>query len=179
MSRIGLKPIEIPKGVEIKAEAGNTLVVKGPKGSLTQSFDPAMKIEINDGVLTVARPDDSKQNRSVHGLTRTLIQNMVEGVTNGYEKTLLIEGTGYRAAKAGKKLTLSLGFSHPIEMEDPAGIEVEVPAQTKIIVRGIDKQQVGNYAAVIRAWRKPEPYKGKGVRYENETVRRKVGKTGK
>lgn len=179
MSRIGLKPIEIPKGVEIKTEAGNTLVVKGPKGSLTQSFDPAMKIEINDGVLTVARPDDSKQNRSVHGLTRTLIQNMVEGVTNGYEKTLLIEGTGYRAAKAGKKLTLSLGFSHPIEMEDPAGIEVEVPAQTKIIVRGIDKQQVGNYAAVIRAWRKPEPYKGKGVRYENETVRRKVGKTGK
>lgn len=179
MSRIGLKPIELPQGVEVSMEDGNTLVVKGPKGSLSQSFDPAMKIETNDGVLTVARPSDAKSHRSLHGLTRSLISNMVEGVTKGFEKTLLIEGTGYRAAKNGDKLTLSLGYSHTIEMQDPAGIEVEVPSQTKIIVRGIDKQLVGNYAANIRAWRKPEPYKGKGVRYENETIRRKVGKTGK
>lgn len=179
MSRIGLKPITVPNGVEIKIANGNVVTVKGPKGELTQTLTPELTIEQKDGELTVSRPSESKKHKSLHGLTRTLIFNMVEGVTNGYEKVLLIEGTGYRAAKNGKKLTLSLGFSHPIELEDPAGIEVEVPQQTRIIVRGIDKQLVGNYASVIRAYRKPEPYKGKGVRYENETIRRKVGKTGK
>ncbi len=179
MSRIGLKPITVPNGVEIKIANGNVVTVKGPKGELTQTLTPELTIEQKDGELTVSRPSESKKHKSLHGLTRTLIFNMVEGVTNGYEKVLLIEGTGYRAAKNGKKLTLSLGFSHPVELEDPAGIEVEVPQQTRIIVRGIDKQLVGNYASVIRAYRKPEPYKGKGVRYENETIRRKVGKTGK
>lgn len=179
MSRIGLKPITVPNGVEIKIANGNVVTVKGPKGELTQTLTPELTIEQKDGELTVSRPSESKKHKSLHGLTRTLIFNMVEGVTNGYEKVLLIEGTGYRAAKNGKKLTLSLGFSHPVELEDPAGIEVEVPQQTRIIVRGIDKQLVGNYASVIRAYRKPEPYKGKGVCYENETIRRKVGKTGK
>lgn len=179
MSRIGLKPITVPGGVTVSVADGNVVTVKGPKGELTQALNPDFTIKQEDGTISVERPSESKQHRSLHGLTRTLINNMVEGVTNGYEKVLTIEGTGYRAAKAGKKLTLNLGFSHPIEMEDPQGIEVEVPAANRIIVRGIDKQQVGNYAAVIRAFRKPEPYKGKGVRYENENVRRKVGKTGK
>lgn len=179
MSRIGLKPITVPGGVTVSVANGNVVTVKGPKGELTQALNPDFTIKQEDGTISVERPSESKQHRSLHGLTRTLINNMVEGVTNGYEKVLTIEGTGYRAAKSGKKLTLNLGFSHPIEMEDPQGIEVEVPAANRIIVRGIDKQQVGNYAAVIRAFRKPEPYKGKGVRYENENVRRKVGKTGK
>lgn len=179
MSRIGLKPITVPGGVTVSVADGNVVTVKGPKGELTQALNPDFTIKQEDGTISVERPSESKQHRSLHGLTRTLINNMVEGVTNGYEKVLTIEGTGYRAAKAGKKLTLNLGFSHPIEMEDPQGIEVEVPAANRIIVRGIDKQQVGNYADVIRAFRKPEPYKGKGVRYENENVRRKVGKTGK
>lgn len=179
MSRIGLKPIEVPGGVTVSVAEGNVVTVKGPKGELTQALNPEFTIKQEDGVLTVERPSESKKHRSLHGLTRSLINNMVEGVTNGYEKVLTIEGTGYRAAKAGKKLTLNLGFSHPIDLDDPQGIEVEVPAANRIIVRGIDKQQVGNYAAVIRDYRKPEPYKGKGVRYENETVRRKVGKTGK
>lgn len=179
MSRIGLKPIPVPSGVEIKVGDGNVVTVKGPKGELKQELTPELTLEQKDGEVLVHRPTESKKHKSLHGLTRTLLNNMVEGVTKGYEKVLLIEGTGYRAAKNGKKLTLSLGYSHPIEMEDPSGIEVEVPQQTKIIIRGIDKQQVGNYAAVLRAFRKPEPYKGKGVRYENEVIRRKVGKTGK
>ncbi|NLY45224.1 MAG: 50S ribosomal protein L6 [Tissierella sp.] len=179
MSRIGLKPINIPSGVEIKISENNVVEVKGPKGLLSESISPDMEIKIDDGVLTVERPTENKRHRSLHGLSRTLIANMIEGVTEGYTKTLEIEGTGYRAAKQGKKLVLNLGFSHPIELEDPNGIEVEVPAANKIIVKGSNKQQVGNYAAVIRAFRKPEPYKGKGVRYSDEVVRRKVGKTGK
>ena len=179
MSRIGLKPIDIPSGVEIKISENNIVEVKGPKGSLSESISPDMEIKIEDAVLTVVRPTENKRHRSLHGLSRTLIANMIEGVTEGYTKTLEIEGTGYRAQKQGKKLVLSLGYSHPIELEDPNGIEVEVPAANRIIVKGTNKQQVGNYAAVIRGFRKPEPYKGKGVRYANEVVRRKVGKTGK
>lgn len=179
MSRIGLKPLEIPSGVEISIDEKNVVTVKGPKGTLNEQIAPEMEIKIEDGVLTVARPSDNKRHRSLHGLSRTLIANMVEGVVNGYSKSLEIEGTGYRAAKQGNKLVLTLGYSHPIELEDPAGIEVEVPTQNKIIVSGINKQQVGSYAAIIRDFRKPEPYKGKGVRYSTETIRRKVGKTGK
>lgn len=164
MSRIGLQPITVPAGVEIKVENGNVVTVKGPKGELTQALSPEFTITQEDGQVTVSRPSETKRIKSLHGLTRSLLANMVEGVTEGYEKVLLIEGTGYRAAKAGKKLTLNLGYSHPVELEDPQGIEVEVPQQTRIIVRGIDKQAVGNYAAVIRDFRKPEPYKGKGVR---------------
>lgn len=179
MSRIGLKPINLPSGVEIKIDANNFVEVKGPKGQLSQQIDKDMEIKIEDGVLTVARPTENKRHKSLHGLTRTLISNMVVGVTEGYTKTLDIIGTGYRAAKQGNKLVLTLGFSHPVEMEDPAGIEVEVPAPNKILVSGIDKQQVGNYASKIRDWRRPEPYKGKGVKYSDEVIRRKVGKTGK
>ena len=179
MSRIGLKPIDIPSGVEIKVNDQNIVEVKGPKGTLTQQIAPEMEIKIEDGVLSVARPTENKRHRSLHGLSRTLISNMIIGVTEGYSKTLEIEGTGYRAAKQGKKLVLTLGYSHPLELEDPSGIEVEVPAQNRIIVSGIDKQQVGNYAANIRDYRKPEPYKGKGIRYSGEIVRRKVGKAGK
>jgi len=179
MSRIGLKPITIPSGVEVKLLDNNVVEVKGPKGTLTQQINPDMKIQIEDGEITVTRPSDLKRHRSLHGLSRTLIANMIEGVTEGYSKTLVIEGTGYRAQKQGKKLILNLGFSHPIELEDPEGIEVEVPSANTIVVKGTDKQQVGNYAAVIRGFRKPEPYKGKGVRYADEVVRRKVGKTGK
>ncbi|WDV45409.1 50S ribosomal protein L6 [Clostridiaceae bacterium M8S5] len=179
MSRIGLKPIDIPAGVEIKLDEKNYMIVKGPKGQLEQKLDRDMKIEIEDNVINVVRPSENKKHKSLHGLTRTLIANMVEGVTKGYEKTLEIVGVGYRASKQGKKLVLNLGFSHPVEMEDPQGIEVEVPSNTKIVVKGIDKQRVGNYAAVIRDWRKPEPYKGKGIRYEGEYVRRKEGKTAK
>lgn len=179
MSRIGLNPISIPNGVEIKVNDDNLVEVKGPKGQLTEVIDRAMGIEIEDNVLTVSRPNESKKNRSMHGLSRTLIYNMIVGVTEGYSKTLEIIGTGYRAAKQGNKLVLTLGYSHPLELEDPKGIEVEVPAQNKIIIKGINKQQVGNYAANIRDYRKPEPYKGKGVKYEDERIRRKVGKTGK
>ncbi|NLK44726.1 MAG: 50S ribosomal protein L6 [Tissierellia bacterium] len=179
MSRIGLKPITIPSGVDIKINDNNLVEVKGPKGQLKEQLSPEMIITIEDGVLTVARPSENKKHRSLHGLTRTLIENMIIGVTEGYSKTLEIEGTGYRAAKQGKKLVLTLGYSHPIEMEDPEGIEVEVPQANRIIVKGIDKQKVGNYAANIRSFREPEPYKGKGIRYQGEIVRRKVGKTGK
>jgi len=179
MSRIGLKPINLPSGVEIKINDDNFVEVKGPKGQLSQQISSDMEIKIEDGVLTVARPTENKKHKSLHGLSTTLISNMITGVTEDYSKTLDIVGTGYRAAKQGNKLVLTLGFSHPVEMEDPAGIEVEVPAQNKIIVKGIDKQLVGNYAAKIRDWRKPEPYKGKGVKYSDEVVRRKVGKTGK
>ena len=179
MSRIGLKPITVPSGVEIKLDEKNFVTVKGPKGQLEQQLSPDMKIEIVDGVATVARPTEQKKHKALHGLTRTLLNNMVVGVTEGYQKKLLISGVGYRAAKQGKSLNLTLGFSHPVEMVDPEGIETEVPTQTEIIVKGIDKQLVGNHAAKIRDWRKPEPYKGKGIRYENEYVRRKEGKTGK
>lgn len=179
MSRIGLKPIEIPAGVEIKISEDNLVEVKGPKGQLSQQIDSEMEIKIEDGVLTIARPSELKRHKSLHGLSRTLIYNMVVGVTEGYQKSLEIVGTGYRAAKQGNKLVLTLGFSHPLELEDPEGIEVEVPAASQIIVRGINKQQVGNYASKIRDYRKPEPYKGKGVKYTDEVIRRKVGKTGK
>lgn len=178
MSRIGKKPIEIPKGVEVKID-GQTVTVKGPNGELTQSFDKDLKIELNDGVLTVERPNDIKRIKALHGLTRTLIYNMIIGVTEGYTKSLEIVGTGYRAANKGKVLSLNLGFSHPLDIEDPEGIEVEVPSPNSIIIKGNDKQQVGAYAAYIRRFREPEPYKGKGIRYTDEHVRRKVGKTGK
>lgn len=179
MSRIGLKPITVPSGVEVNIDANNKVVVKGPKGTLEQQISKDLSINLENDIITVARPTDRKEHRSLHGLSRTLIANMVEGVTNGYTKVLNIVGVGYRAQKQGKKLMLGLGFSHPVEMEDPEGINVEVPENTKIVISGINKEQVGNYAAIIRALRKPEPYKGKGVRYENEVVRRKEGKTGK
>ena len=179
MSRIGLNPISIPSGVEINIDEKNLVTVKGPKGELCEQIAPEMEIKIEDGILTVARPTENKRHRSLHGLSRTLISNMIEGVTNGYEKKLEIEGTGYRATKQGKKLVLGLGYSHPVELEDPEGIEVEVTATNRLTVKGISKQQVGNYAAVIREYRKPEPYKGKGIKYEGEQIRRKVGKTGK
>lgn len=179
MSRIGFKPITIPSGVEVKIDENNIIEVKGPKGTLKQNLNPAMDIKIEGNEIYVNRPTENKRHKSLHGLTRTLIANMIEGVTEGYSKTLEIEGTGYRAQKQGKKLILNLGYSHPIEMEDPEGIEVEVPQQNKIIVKGIEKQQVGNYAAVIRSKREPEPYKGKGIKYQGEFIRRKVGKTGK
>ncbi|MCL1863396.1 MAG: 50S ribosomal protein L6 [Defluviitaleaceae bacterium] len=179
MSRIGKLPIAIPAGVEIKITAGNELVVKGPKGTLTRKLSPDMTIAQENGQITVARPNDLKRFKALHGLTRTLINNMVVGVTEGYVKRLEINGTGYRAAKAGKKLTLSLGYSHPVEMEDPEGITSEVDGNTKIIISGIDKEKVGQYAANIREKRPPEPYKGKGIKYENEHIRRKAGKAGK
>ena len=179
MSRIGLKPIDIPSGVEVKIDKNNYVEVKGPKGQVSQQLSPEMEIKIEDNQILINRPTDIKRHKSLHGLTRTLIANMIDGVTEGYSKTLLIQGTGYRAQKQGKKLVLNLGYSHPIELEDPEGIEVEVPQANQIIIKCADKQQVGNYAAVIRDFRKPEPYKGKGVRYADEVVRRKVGKTGK
>jgi len=180
MSRIGKMPVVIPSGVEVKLdEATNTLTVKGPKGELSKQFSSAMTIKQEDGHITVERPNDNKENRALHGLTRALIHNMVTGVSTGYQKTLKITGVGYRAAKQGKTLNLSLGYSHPVTMEDPEGIETECPDQTTIIVKGIDKEKVGQHAANIREKRGPEPYKGKGIRYENEVIRRKVGKTGK
>lgn len=178
MSRIGLKPIDLPAGVEVKVDDNNVVTVKGPKGELTQQVDKSMKIEQKDGAITVSRPSDDRKDRANHGLTRALINNMVVGVTNGFEKRLELQGVGYKAEKKGNKLVLSLGYSHNIEMEDPDGIETEVPELTKIVVKGIDKALVGNYAANIRSLRKPEPYKGKGIRYEGEYIRRKEGKAG-
>lgn len=179
MSRIGRLPITIPQGVTVTVDAVNVVTVKGPLGQLSQPINKDIQVNIEGDVITVVRPTDNKLHRSLHGLSRTLINNMVEGVTKGYERKLKIVGVGYRAAKTGKNLELTLGFSHPVVMEDPEGLTVEVPSQTDIIVKGIDKQAVGNYAAKIREWRQPEPYKGKGIRYENENVRRKEGKTGK
>ncbi len=179
MSRIGRLPITIPQGVTVTVDAVNVVTVKGPLGQLSQPINKDMQVNIEGDVITVVRPTDNKLHRSLHGLSRTLINNMVEGVTKGYERKLKIVGVGYRAAKTGKNLELTLGFSHPVVMQDPEGLTVEVPSQTDIIVKGIDKQAVGNYAAKIREWRQPEPYKGKGIRYENENVRRKEGKTGK
>ncbi len=179
MSRIGIKPVNIPANVEVSVDDHNYAVVKGPKGQIEQQLPKEMKIEVVDSVISVSRPNDQKENRSLHGLTRTLISNMVVGVTDGFSKTLEIVGVGYRAQKQGTKLVLNLGYSHPVEMEDPNGIETVVEGTNKITIKGIDKQQVGNYSAVIRDWRKPEPYKGKGIKYSNEIVRRKAGKTGK
>ena len=179
MSRIGKMPIEVPAGVELKLEEGNVVTVKGPKGTLSRKLAPDMNIVLEDGTLTVSRPSELKRHKALHGLTRTLINNMVVGVTQGYSKTLEIVGVGYRAAKEGKVLNLTLGYSHPVKMTDPEGIESTLEGQNKIIVSGIDKEKVGQYAAEIREKRPPEPYKGKGVRYSDERVRRKVGKTGK
>ncbi|MGE5529623.1 MAG: 50S ribosomal protein L6 [Patescibacteria group bacterium] len=178
MSRIGRKPIEIPAGVEVRIE-GNTVAVKGPKGDLKQDFHPEMRVSLAEGRILVERPSDERRHRSLHGLTRTLIANMVEGVTKGFSKGLEIEGVGYRAAKSGNKLVLTVGYSHPVEIDPGPGIEFEVPAPARILVKGLDKQRVGEAAAEIRAVRKPEPYLGKGIRYEKERIRRKAGKTGK
>ncbi len=179
MSRIGKKPIDLPQGVEIKIDEKNMVTVKGPMGTLSQQISKEISVEMEDGTININRPSDLKKHKSLHGLSRSLVANMVEGVTKGYEKKLEIVGVGYRANKQGNNVVLSLGFSHPVELTAPEGITLEVPSQTEIIVKGIDKQQVGNYAAKIRAYRKPEPYKGKGVRYAGEIIRRKEGKTGK
>ena len=178
MSRIGKQPIPVPSGVEVKID-GDTVTVKGPKGELSQSFSSAMKIEQGEGVVTVTRPDDERDNRALHGLTRTLVANMVAGVSEGFFKNLEIQGVGYRAAMKGSTLEMQLGFSHPVVVVPPDGITFEVPAPTKVVVSGIDKQKVGQISANIRRLRRPDPYKGKGVRYEGEQIRRKVGKTGK
>lgn len=178
MSRIGRKVIEVPAGVEITRD-GNVLTVKGPKGTLTREFHKDMIIKVEDNSLVVERPTDNKLHRSLHGTTRSVLSNMVEGVTKGFEKNLELVGVGYRAAKAGDKVTLSLGFSHPVEIVPEEGIEIDVPAVTKLVIKGISKERVGQVAAQIRSLREPEPYKGKGIKYENEVVRRKVGKTGK
>ena len=178
MSRIGLRPIELPAGVEVTVGEGNLITVKGPKGELTEQVSGLLEVKVDGNVVTVSRDDDSKQKRAQHGLARTLINNMVIGVTEGFSKKLQLEGVGYRAEKKGNTLVMNLGYSHPVEMEDPDGIETEVPNANEIIVKGIDKALVGNYAANIRKWRKPEPYKGKGIRYEGERIRRKEGKAG-
>jgi large subunit ribosomal protein L6 len=175
MSRIGRQPIAIPDGVDVDVKPG-TVKVKGPKGELTQVVSPEMKVAVDDGTLTVERPTDRGEHRALHGLTRSLIANMVEGVTEGYERRLEIQGVGYRAQLKGKALEMSLGFSHPVTVQAPDGIEFEVPQPTEVVVRGIDKQLVGEMAARIRKNRPPEPYKGKGVRYAGEHVSRKVGK---
>ncbi len=178
MSRIGRMPIAIPAGVTVSVAENNKVTVKGPKGTLERVLPREMEIKVEGAEVSVSRPNDLKKMKSLHGLTRTLIHNMVEGVTNGFEKKLEVNGVGYRAAKAGKKLTLSLGYSHPVEMEDPEGIETVVEGNV-ITVKGIDKEKVGQFAAEIRDKRRPEPYKGKGIKYSDEVIRRKVGKTGK
>jgi large subunit ribosomal protein L6 len=175
MSRIGNKPLKIPAGVTVDVGPGR-VTVNGPKGELTQVIDPAMTVKLEDDVLTVSRPTDRGPHRALHGLTRSLIANMVEGVTSGFEKKLLITGVGYRAKAQGRSLELSLGFSHPVSVQAPDGIEFDVPQPTEVTVKGIDKQLVGEIAARIRRHRPPEPYKGKGVRYADEQIRRKVGK---
>ena len=178
MSRIGNKPITVPENVEVKLD-GNKITVKGPKGTLEKELHPNMKITLENNVITVTRPNDEPQNRSLHGLTRTLINNMIVGVVDEYTRALEINGVGYRAAKQGNKLVLTLGYSHPVEMVEPEGIKFEVPAPNQIIVRGMDKELVGEMAAVIRTKRPPEVYRGKGIKYAEEHIRRKVGKTGK
>ena len=179
MSRIGRMPITIPAGVEVKVGENNVVTVKGPKGTLTKELHPEMKISVEAGVATVTRPSEEKMHKSLHGLTRTLLNNMVEGVTNGFSKELDVNGVGYRVQKNGKTLVLNLGYSHPIEMPEEDGITIDVPNPNKIIVSGIDKQKVGQFAAVIREQRPPEPYKGKGIKYATEHIRRKEGKAGK
>jgi len=179
MSRIGRMPIAIPAGVTVELAENNKVTVKGPKGTLVRVLPAEMEIKVEGNVITVSRPNELKRMKSLHGLTRTLINNMVIGVTAGYEKVLEINGVGYRAAKSGKELTLSLGYSHPVVMIDPEGLESVVEGTNKITVKGIDKEKVGQYAAEIRGKRGPEPYKGKGIKYADETIRRKVGKAGK
>ncbi|MBS7182262.1 MAG: 50S ribosomal protein L6 [Eubacterium sp.] len=179
MSRIGRMPIAIPAGVTVEIAENNKVTVKGPKGELSRVLPEAMDIKLDGDQVIVTRPNDLKKNKALHGLTRTLIYNMVVGVTEGYEKKLEVNGVGYRAQKQGKKLVLSLGYSHPVEMEDPEGIETVLDGQNLITVKGIDKEKVGQYAAEIRSKRAPEPYKGKGIKYDTEVIRRKVGKTGK
>ena len=178
MSRIGRAPITVPAGVEIKVEDNNVVTVKGPKGSLTQQFNPNMAIAVEDGVLHVTRPNDAKENRALHGLTRALIHNMVLGVTEGFKKELGVNGVGYRVAKEGNKLVMNLGFSHQVTVEEIEGITIEVPSANKIVISGTDKQKVGQFAAEVREKRPPEPYKGKGIKYTDEVIRRKAGKTG-
>jgi len=178
MSRIGKKPVTVPNGVEVKIE-GNVVTVKGPKGTLTRAFNKEISIRQEGNEIIVERPSDEKRHKALHGTTRSVIANMVEGVTNGFQKSLELVGVGYRASKSGNKVVLSVGYSHPVEIEPQPGIELEVPAATKIVVKGIDKERVGQVAAEIRSVREPEPYKGKGIRYEGENVRRKEGKTGK
>ncbi len=179
MSRIGREPITVPAGVTVTLAENNEVTVKGPKGTLTQSFPTILKIENNAGVLTVTRPDDEKENRALHGTTRALLNSMIQGVTNGFERKLEIVGVGYRAQKSGKTLTLNLGHSHPIVFEEDADITFDVPDSNTVIVKGADKQKVGQMAAVIRGKRPPEPYLGKGVKYDFERIRRKAGKAGK
>ena len=178
MSRIGKQPVSIPAGVEVKID-GHIVNVKGPKGELTREFNPMMTIKQEGDEIIVTRPDDSREARSLHGLTRTLIHNMVVGVSEGFSKKLELVGVGYRASLKGKDLEMSLGFSHPVKVTPPEGIVFEVPSQTEILVKGASKEQVGQVAADVRAWRKPEPYKGKGIRYAGEHVRRKLGKAAK
>jgi large subunit ribosomal protein L6 len=179
MSRIGKQPIELPSGVEVSVASDNVVTVSGPRGTLSQTMHANMRIVTEDGIARVERPDDEGFNRGLHGLTRTLVANMVEGVTKGFEKRLTIVGVGYRAALKGKDIEIQAGYSHPVLVPQPEGIEFEVPTATSIVVRGNDKQQVGEVAAKIRKIRKPEPYKGKGIRYENEHVRKKAGKAAK
>ncbi len=178
MSRIGRKPINIPAGVEVKLD-GNVITVKGAKGTLTQKIHPNMTVTIEDNVIHVTRPNDEKENRSLHGLTRTLIANMIEGVTNGFKKELDVNGVGYRVQKQGKNLVMNLGYSHQVTMSDTEDITIEVPGPNKIIIHGADKQKVGQFAAEVREKRPPEPYKGKGIKYVDEVIRRKEGKAGK
>ena len=178
MSRVGFKPIELPAGVELKVD-GNTVSVKGPKGQLQQEIPEGIRLVQEANTITVERPNEEKYYKSLHGLTRSLVANMVEGVTKGFSKTLEINGVGYRATKQGNKLVLTVGYSHPVEFEERPGIEIEVPSPNRVVVKGIDKQRVGQLAAEIRSVRKPEPYKGKGIKYENEIIRRKAGKAGK
>lgn len=177
MSRIGRKPVAIPAGVEVNLD-GQTLTVKGPKGTLTKTFHNRMAIAVENNEIVVTRPSDAKEDRSLHGLTRTLIHNMVEGVTTGFKKELEINGVGYRAAKQGNKLVMNLGYSHQVEMEEIDGIKIDVPQPNQIVISGPDKQKVGQFAAQVREKRPPEPYKGKGIKYVDETIRRKEGKTG-
>ncbi len=179
MSRIGKLPITIPAGVTITVADDSTVTVKGPKGQLSEKIAPEMKVNEENGVLTIARPNDEKRLKALHGLTRSLVHNMVVGVTSGFSKNLDIVGTGYRAQKQGEKLVLNVGYSHPVEFDPPKGISFDVPNPNRIVVNGISKQQVGQIAADIRATREPEPYKGKGIKYDTEHVRRKEGKTGK
>ena len=178
MSRIGLEPITIPAGVEIKVNENNHITVKGPKGTLEYTMLPGMTVEVENGVLHVKRPNDSKENRAIHGLTRSLVHNMVVGVTTGFEKKLEINGVGYRAAKEGKNLVMNLGYSHQIIVPETEDIQIDVPDANHVIIKGIDKQKVGQFAAEVRGKRPPEPYKGKGIKYDYEVIRRKEGKTG-